>query len=122
MPMRIPKPAPAALKLFEQLTPGREGVIAKKVFGQPAVFVNGNMFFGVFGEKLFVRLAADDRAEAERIPGFTTFEPMPGRAMREYMVLPSGVLGDPHRSREWVARSLNYASRLPTKSSKRKVK
>jgi TfoX/Sxy family transcriptional regulator of competence genes len=120
MPMSMPQPAPPAVKLFEELIPAAPGVSAKRVFGQPAAFVNGNMFFGVFGKNLFVRLSEDDRAEARQTPGFVTFEPSPGRAMREYMVLPAGVRGDRVRARGWVARSLGYASSLKSKSPKKK--
>jgi TfoX/Sxy family transcriptional regulator of competence genes len=120
--MKIPGPSRPSVKLFESLTPEDAGVVAKKLFGQPAVFVNGNLFFGVFGRKLFLRLSEADRESARRLPGFINFEPMPGRAMSEYFVLPKTVLESPTRSREWVARSLRYASGLPPKRAKGKSK
>ena len=120
--MKIPKPSSGAVKLFEELTPREASVSTRLVFGQPAAFTNGNMFFGVFGEKVFVRLSEADRTEALRKPGFTTFEPMPGRAMSEYMVLPRSLVRDPGRAKEWVARSLNYAVSLPVKQPKGKTK
>jgi TfoX/Sxy family transcriptional regulator of competence genes len=36
----------------------------RKMFGYPAYFINGNMFAGVHGEKLFIRLP---ESEAEEI-------------------------------------------------------
>ncbi|MGP8075227.1 MAG: TfoX/Sxy family protein [Thermoplasmata archaeon] len=118
--MKIPGPSPPSVKLFESLTPEEAGVVTKKLFGQPAAFMNGNLFFGVFGEKLFVRLSEADRESARRLPGFVNFEPMPGRAMSEYFVLPKTVLESPSRSREWVRRSFRYAAGLPPKRVKRK--
>jgi TfoX/Sxy family transcriptional regulator of competence genes len=120
--MQLPKPSPRAAKLFAELTPTADGVSVKLVFGQPAGFVNGNMFFGVFGERMFVRLSEHERDEAKRISGFVPFEPMPGRAMSEYMELPPAILGNAQQARHWVARSLTYASALPIKKSKRKTR
>jgi TfoX/Sxy family transcriptional regulator of competence genes len=70
------------------------------MFGGPAYFVNGNMFAGVLGEQLMVRLDADDRAELlDADPGAVPFEPMPGRPMREYVTLPESIWGG--RARFW---------------------
>ena len=113
--MHLPKPAPSAVRLFEEFAPGTTGVAARKMFGQPCAFVNGNMFFGVLGKDLFVRLSETDRAKASKIPGFDAFEPVPGRPMREYFVLPRSILEDRTQLRQWVARSVSYASSLPPK-------
>ncbi|HLN51083.1 MAG TPA: TfoX/Sxy family protein [Thermoplasmata archaeon] len=120
--MKIPKAASPTVKLFEELTPAEKAVEAKKLFGQPAAFVNGNLFLGVFGEKLFVRLSEADRTEARRLPGCVNFEPMPGRPMSEYMVLPKSVLEVRTQARSWVTRSLRYASGLPPKRPKGRAK
>jgi len=118
--MKIPKASTATSKLFEKLTPAETGVVAKKLFGQPAAFVNGNLFFGVFGDALFVRLSEPDRAAARRLSDFVNFEPMPGRPMSEYFVLPKSVLASPARTRDWVTRAWRYASGLPPKVPARK--
>ena len=120
--MKIPKPSTTTAKLFDSLTPAEAGVVAKKLFGQPAAFVHGNLFFGVFGETLFVRLSEPDRAAVRRLSGFVNFDPMPGRPMSEYFVLPKTVLASPARTRDWVRRSLRYASGLPPKLTTRKSK
>jgi len=109
------------VKLFQELIPQEKGVRATKMFGQPAAFVNGTMFFGVFGESVFVRLSEGDRVAARRIPGFVPFEPMPGRTMQEYVVIPRSVLELPDRARQWVTRSLRYAAGLPAKRPKSSV-
>jgi TfoX/Sxy family transcriptional regulator of competence genes len=119
MPMSIPKASPAVVQRFEELVPQGPGVTTQKMFGQPAAFVNGNLFFGVFGEKIFVRLSESEVAAARKLPGYAAFEPMPGRAMREYLVLPGSLLADRARARGWVGRSLRFASGLPAKKAKR---
>lgn len=52
----------------------------KKMFGYPAYFINGYMFAGVHGDKLFIRLSASDVEEIinENL-NVNPFEPMPGR-------------------------------------------
>jgi len=106
--------------MFDSLVPEDARVTTRKMFGQPAAFVNGQMFFGVFGGRLFLRLSATDRDEADEVPGFDPFEPMPGRAMREYRVLPTSVLADRTRSRRWVTKSLDHVAGLPPKKARPK--
>jgi TfoX/Sxy family transcriptional regulator of competence genes len=116
--MNIPKPADQVIRTFEDLTPEDPAVTRKKLFGQPAAFVNGNLFLGVFGEVVFVRLSPADRAEVQKTPGFHPFEPMKGRPMSEYVVLPPVVLKNQSEARRWVARSVRYAAALPAKKTK----
>ena len=54
--------------------------------------------------------------------GGRTFEPMPGRPMREYVVLPAAVLGDAGALARWVRRGVDYAAGLPPKQGKAKAK
>ncbi len=116
--MEMPKAAPATVRTFVELVPEDPTVTTKKVFGHPAAFVNGNMFFGVFGEQLFVCLSEADSVEADQIPGFGPFEPMPGRAMRGYRVLPPPIRGDRRKAGAWVGKALAFAAALPPKRPK----
>jgi TfoX/Sxy family transcriptional regulator of competence genes len=118
--MKVPTPGASATKAFEALRPPDPRVTVRAVFGQPAAFVNGNMFFGVFGEAVFVRLSPEDREKASAAVGATAFEPMPGRPMREYVVLPPRVLGDAKDAKRWVSKSLAFAAGLPPKLPKAK--
>jgi TfoX/Sxy family transcriptional regulator of competence genes len=115
--MGFPKPSDAALQLFETLVPAGTNVAVRRMFGQSAAFVNGQMFFGVFGDDVFVRLSEEECAAAVTDPGFRPFEPMPGRPMREYVVLPGSMRSRPAEARRWVERSLRYAADLPRKRS-----
>jgi TfoX/Sxy family transcriptional regulator of competence genes len=116
--MKLPKSAPAAVRLFEELVPADPSVTTKKMFGQPAAFVNGNLFFGVFGDDVFVRLSGPDVEEARRVGSFRPFEPMPGRAMSNYLVLPRTMRKNSPETQAWVARALTFGSSLPPKKSK----
>ncbi|MCI4323871.1 MAG: TfoX/Sxy family protein [Thermoplasmata archaeon] len=116
--MKFPAASPQTLARFERLVPARSGVTRKLVFGFPAAFAHGNMFFGVFGDVLFVRLSDGDRTLATKTAGMVPFEPMKGRPMREYVVLPSSVLDEPRVASVWVGRSLAWVSTLPPKAAK----
>ena len=113
--MQMPKPSANAVKLFDSLAGRATGATVRKMFGQPAAFVHGNLCLGVFGDDVFLRLSESDRSAAEKLPGVRPFEPMPGRAMREYRVFPPTVLRDPKRSADWLQRAVRYCSSLPPK-------
>ncbi|MCI4352555.1 MAG: TfoX/Sxy family protein [Thermoplasmata archaeon] len=119
MHAKIPAPGATAVKAFEELTPVGPKIGVRKVFGQPAAFVNGNMFMGVFGEKVFVRLSEEEGRTAREREGLAPFEPMPGRPMRGYVVLPPKTLSDRVTARQWVSKSLTFAAGLPPKVPKR---
>jgi TfoX/Sxy family transcriptional regulator of competence genes len=89
----------------------------KPMFGCPAYFTNGNMFAGVHQSSLMVRLPEAGRAEAVALGG-RPFEPMPGRVMKEYVVLPTAVLDDAAATADWVRRGAEYAASLPPKAKK----
>ena len=63
----------------------------KKMFGYPAYFINGNMFCWAFTVTICsLRLSDADMIHAimKDCKDVTAFEPMPGRAMKGYVVLP----------------------------------
>ncbi|MCI4369613.1 MAG: TfoX/Sxy family protein [Thermoplasmata archaeon] len=113
--MKIPGPTAEAAKRFQELVPSDGRVSVRKMFGQPSAFVNGNLFMGVFGPDLFVRLSKGSESPAERPEGARAFEPMPGRPMRGYFVLPAETLRTDRKAKEWVARALEFGGRLPPK-------
>jgi TfoX/Sxy family transcriptional regulator of competence genes len=117
MSMKMPKPSEHAKAAFTGLVPGDPTVTLRPMFGNLAAFVNGNMFAGLFGEDLFVRLP-DPEASAIVKVGGRSFEPMPGRAMRGYVVVPANWQKKPDSVRDWVKRSLTLARAMPAKGAK----
>jgi TfoX/Sxy family transcriptional regulator of competence genes len=111
---KMPKPSQETKDFFASVVPDHPEVSIRPMFGQLSAFVRGNMFMGIFGEDVFVRLPDGERAELTRAGG-GPFEPMAGRPMREYVVLPRTWRDDPDRIREWAARSLDHAEELPAK-------
>jgi TfoX/Sxy family transcriptional regulator of competence genes len=115
------KAPPGLIESFERAFPPDPRAERRLMFGYPAGFVNGNMFTGVFQESLFVRLDEAQRAELLEVEGAALFEPMKGRPMREYVVLPVEVLEDDEVVRSWVGRALTYGASLPPRASKGKA-
>src|ERR1700694_4396433 len=104
----MPKPSDNAKAAFTQVVPDGPSVTMRPMFGNLAAFVNGNMFTGLFGEDLFVRVSDDDRGKLLK-EGGADFSPMPGRAMKGYVALPSGWEKRTDATRAWIARSLAHA-------------
>jgi TfoX/Sxy family transcriptional regulator of competence genes len=113
--MKMPKPSEDAKTAFSQLVPAGAAITMKPMFGNLAGFVNGNMFAGLFGEDLFVRLP-DHEAAAVRSSGGRDFEPAPGRAMKGYVLVPSDWRERPKEVAPLVARALELTSQLPAKA------
>jgi TfoX/Sxy family transcriptional regulator of competence genes len=113
------EPAPReAVAAFEAATSGLAGAEPRKMFGYSCVFAKGNMFAGLHEAGMVLRLPEEQRAEFLRLKGAQPFEPMPGRVMREYVVVPKILLNAPEKLRTWVERSLSYVSSLPAKPKK----
>ena len=102
-----------ALKDFPMAT-------TRKMFGYPVAFVNANMFTGLFQDEMFLRLSDKDRAAFRSEYGTKLFEPLPGRPMREYALVPRYVLNSPRLLRSWLTKGMEYAKALPPK--KKRVK
>lgn len=113
------KPTEADREWFAQLLPDHPDVSRRPMFGNLAGFVGGNMFLCLFGSDIAVRLEEDERTELLAEAGAAPFEPMPGRPMREYVVLPPDWRDEPARAAEWVDRSLEFARTLPPKQPKK---
>ena len=92
----------------------------RKMFGYPAYFINGNMFAGVFGDKLFLRLSDADIALISKVcKDVSAFEPMRGRPMKGYVFLPKIVYSEDVFFDEWLKKSIEYVSSLPPKQKKK---
>jgi TfoX/Sxy family transcriptional regulator of competence genes len=112
---KMPKLDAEARAFFESVVPEHPDVQVRPMFGQLSAFVNGNMFMGVFGKDVFVRLQDDDGARLLKAGG-RPFEPMKGRAMSGYVVLPDAWQRRRGKVKEWAERSLDWAEELPPKA------
>lgn len=118
MTMKWRKSPEALVRKFDSLVPHGPRVERRKMFGYPAAFVTGNLFMSLFEDSLVLRLADDDRSAFLRLDGTAAFEPMPGRPMREYVVVPPAMVARPKSLAPWIQRSLAYARSIPPKAAK----
>src|ERR1700737_4622500 len=116
-PMPMPKPSEQAKASFQKLVPPDPAVSTPSMFGNLSAFVNGNMFCRLFGEDLFVLVSDEDQAKIGK-QGGRAFEPMPGRAMTGYVVLPGGWQKKPDAARTWIVTALSWSRALPPKGAK----
>jgi TfoX/Sxy family transcriptional regulator of competence genes len=84
----------------------------KPMFGQLGAFVNGNMFAGLFGSSIGVKLDEPDTAEL-RASGGGPFGPEE-RPMSGYTTIP-----DDADASAWAERSAAYVATLPAKPTKK---
>ena len=112
---KIPKASKESEAFLKCLVPADTGVTIRPMFGNLSAFVNGNMYAGVFGDDLFVRLSEDDAAALLKVKGASRFEPMKGRPMKGYVVVPRDWKGDAAKASPWVATALVWTRKMPSK-------
>ncbi len=115
--MEIAKASDADKEVFRAHVPDRPDVSVKPMFGNLGAFINGNMFMGLFGSAVGLRLAPGDLDEFLSIAGTGPFGPS-GRPMGGYASIPTSWNKPTAASRAWVDRSLAYVEALPPKKPK----
>lgn len=115
--MKIPKPTEQDKEYFRTIVPDAPGVEIKPMFGNVAAFVNRNMFMGLFGPDVGVRLNEEQRAELLAEAGSGPFGPT-DRPMKEYVTLPARWRDDPNATTQWVERALAHTATLPPKKKR----
>ncbi len=116
-------PAPQEMKdLFGEALAAFPQAQQRKMFGYPAAFVNGNLAAGLFQQDMFLRLSDDDRAAFRGEYKARLFEPMPGRPMRGYVLVPRFVLNSTRLMRMWLGKALDYTATLPPKAQRQRAK
>ena len=108
-------------RIREVLGPQRN-VAEIKMFGGLCFTLNGNMAAGVTKKDLLVRVPEEDFATLLSEPGARTFDIMPGRVPKGFLVVDAKAVSTTPKLKKWVARGVGVASSLPPKSKKRKKK
>jgi TfoX/Sxy family transcriptional regulator of competence genes len=112
------KSPPELIERFTAVTGELPDAERRQMFGYPCLFVGGNLVTGLHQAAWFVRLAEADRTELLRLPGAGPFEPMPGRSMGGYVVLPPSIIASDTAVRRWVELAIAFGHSLPAKASK----
>lgn len=117
--MQVPKATDEDRARFTALIPDTPGVEVKAMFGNVGAFVNGNMFAGLFGSSLGVKLVEKSSLEElSAVPGTGPFGP-DGRPMGGYVALPDTWATSSRATTMWIERALREVGTLPVKASKK---
>lgn len=108
------KSPPELVERFAAVMDGYPDAARRKMFGYPAAFVGGNMATGLFAERWVVRLP-DAEIDEAKAAGAESFEPMPGKPMKSFVVIPAADVADDAAIRGWVERGLAHAGSMPAK-------
>jgi len=119
--MEMPKATEEEKERFRRLVPDHPDVVVKPMFGNLGAFVNGNMFAGLFGSTIGVKLSREDKEVLESSERTVPFGPAE-RPMGGYTGLPEVWNeegdGDDTRARAWTGKALHYVATLPPKEPK----
>jgi TfoX/Sxy family transcriptional regulator of competence genes len=116
--MQMPKTSDASKALFTSVMPDDPRVVVKPMFGALGAFVNGNMFAGLFGDRIGVKVLDEAaRAELAATEGAGPFGPEE-RPMGGYVAVPETWAREPERIAEWAARAFDDVAALPPKAAK----
>lgn len=112
------KADPALLARVEALMP-EYPVYRRPMFGVVSWFVEANaaLLGCVWGESLNLRVGAEDARALIDAGKATPFDPMGGRPMREYVLVPASTLR-PAQLRAWIERALAFTQTVPAKKGK----
>jgi len=112
--MQIPKPSAEDRERFRALVPDDPRVEVKPMFGNLGAFVHGNMFAGLFGGDIGVKVGVEDREQLASAGG-GPFGP-PDRPMSGYLTLPNELTS--REASTWMGRALSHVAELPPKKPK----
>jgi hypothetical protein len=74
-----------------------DGAVSSQMFGMPALKIGGKAFAGLLTDAIVFKLTGEAHTRALALPDAKLFEPMTGRPMKEWVVVP--VIN----SKEWPA-------------------
>ena len=87
---KMPKVSPRTAERFEALAEGfvARGAKRSQMFGMPVLKAGDKVFAGTFGDAMTFKLGPGDLEQARTQSGVESFEPMKGRPMKEWVLVP----------------------------------
>ena len=89
-PSKMPTAGPKTVERFEALSQSfvARGATRSTMFGMPVLKAGDKVFAGTFGDAMTFKLGPEDLEKARTQAGVEAFEPMKGRAMKEWVIVP----------------------------------
>ena len=117
--MQLPKASDDAKALFVEVVPDDPRIVVKPMFGNLGAFVNGNMFMGLFGSDIGLKLPPHEQTTLLAEPGSGPFGPAE-RPRDGYVTIPATWSTD--QAGPWIEKSLALVAALPPKKPKERAK
>ncbi len=106
------------IERFDAALPDDPAAQRRKMFGYPACFVNGNYFCGLHNADFVVRLPGGLVDKFPALRDARQFDPMGGRPMKDWWVIPAEISGDDERLADLIADTFAEVIKLPPKEPK----
>ncbi len=105
----MPEAGPKTVERFDRLaeTFVARGATRSQMFGMPVLKAGDKVFAGTFGDAMTFKLGPDDLERARALTGVESFEPMKGRPMKEWVLVP---LAHAKRWSDLAERAFTYLS------------
>ena len=89
-PPKMPQAGPETIRRFDELAEAfiARGAKRSQMFGMPVLKAGDKVFAGTFGDAMNFMLGPDDLEKARKQTGVEPFEPVKGRAMKEWVLVP----------------------------------
>jgi hypothetical protein len=105
----MPTAGPKTVRRFDELaeTFVARGATRSQMFGMPVLKAGDKVFAGTFGDAMTFKLGPDDLEKARSLAGVEAFEPVKGRPMKEWVLVP---LAQARRWSDLSERAFEYLS------------
>jgi len=120
MTMKWTKPPEELVTRFQAALPAHPDLTPKKMFGYPASFVKGNFFTGLHNDNVVIRLPDAVKASLKELASAPQFDPMGGRPMKQWWVIPKSVTGDGKKLKAFIGAAFEKVQPLPGKAAAKK--
>jgi DNA transformation protein len=87
-----------------------DGATARRMFGGTGVYAEGQMFAIAYGERLYLKVDDESRAEFEEL-GSGPFRPNARQTLRSFYEVPEEVSSDDAELAAWARRAIEAARR-----------
>jgi TfoX/Sxy family transcriptional regulator of competence genes len=108
---------PGLAQRVRDMLADRKGVTERRMFGGLAFMLHGNMFIGVLGNELMVRVGPARHREALALQHVRPMD-FTGRPMKGYVFAGEPGLSDDEQLERWISWSAGFVSTLPRKPAK----
>jgi TfoX/Sxy family transcriptional regulator of competence genes len=99
----------------------RDGLSERKMFGGLCLMLHGNMFAGIIGDELMLRVGPENSDALLARPGARPMD-FTGKPMKGYLYVVPSTFASEAGLKEWLGHALSFVETLPPKSGAKSAK